>query len=149
MKKSKVTFPNILGYITIIICVIATAYLYWTAPPGLNALQLFISRFWEWVIIIIVVLVGAILALVDFGKHKECQGFDHENGTLYDAQGLIIKPGPGVHSGSSVCNICGSQMPGCWATVCYVCGYTFCYECSVIAEMDGHEVWACKRCMGL
>jgi hypothetical protein len=45
------------------------------------------------------------------------------------------------HSGHSVCNSCGKDMPGCWDVVCYSCNKTFCYKCSII--ISGY--WYCKN----
>lgn len=48
-----------------------------------------------------------------------------------DDQGRIIKPDENTEWGHSVCNRCGRDMPACWDTVCFDCGRTFGYECSV------------------
>lgn len=46
-----------------------------------------------------------------------------------------------IHSGHSVCNTCGKDMPTCWDTVCHICGDTSCYDCSYIIS----EYWYCEK----
>jgi len=47
-----------------------------------------------------------------------------------------------VHSGHSVCNICGKDMPTSWHIVCRTCNRTFCYEHAV--DIDNY--WYCPEC---
>ncbi len=46
-----------------------------------------------------------------------------------------------ITKGHSVCNSCGKDMPVVWDTVCSICRFTFCYDCSV--ERDGR--WYCEK----
>jgi hypothetical protein len=57
-------------------------------------------------------------------------------GTRRDVGGFFLI------SGDSVCNRCGSDMPGCWDVVCDKCRRTFCYRC---AQIIGDN-WVCKLC---
>ena len=50
-----------------------------------------------------------------------------------------------IHSGHSVCNECGKDMPGCWDVVCSNCSKTFCYDHAI----SGLKYWYCKKCSGL
>jgi len=57
-----------------------------------------------------------------------------------------------IYGGDSVCVSCGKDMPGCWDTVCSVCGDTSCYNCSYSDDhfwyfkkhTDDH-FWYCKK----
>jgi hypothetical protein len=65
-----------------------------------------------------------------------------ENKALTDEKGRITKISKGMHTGHSVCNKCGKDMPGCWEVVCYKCSKTFCYKCSL--NLNG--LWYCFNC---
>ena len=47
-----------------------------------------------------------------------------------------------VHNGSSVCNICGKIMSGCWDVVCKGCNKTFCYNHATAID----NYWYCNDC---
>ncbi len=60
-----------------------------------------------------------------------------------DSQGRITNIGnEDIHTGHSVCNTCGKDMPICWDTVCWGCRDTSCYEHSHTA--NGY--WFCEKC---
>ena len=60
-----------------------------------------------------------------------------------DFKGRIteLENGDNCHSGHSVCNNCGKDMPGCWEVVCNSCKKTLCYKCSI----DVLGFWHCKK----
>ncbi|MCK5604808.1 hypothetical protein KAR91_23160 [Candidatus Pacearchaeota archaeon] len=47
-----------------------------------------------------------------------------------------------VHTGHSVCGICGKDMPKCWDFVCEECNGTFCYDCA----NTKWAFWYCLNC---
>lgn len=47
-----------------------------------------------------------------------------------------------IHTGHSVCNSCGKDMPKVWDVVCKGCGRTFCYNCSD----SSLGYWYCYQC---
>ncbi len=63
---------------------------------------------------------------------------------IKDNQGRImgVDRSDNIHTGHSVCNKCGKDMPVCWNTICAGCQKTFCYEDSYV--QNGH--WYCKKC---
>ena len=54
---------------------------------------------------------------------------------------ICTKNGVNIYGGHSVCVSCGKDMPGCWDTVCSVCGNTSCYDCSHSDTAN----WFCKK----
>lgn len=52
---------------------------------------------------------------------------------IKDEQGRIthLERGDNCHSGHSVCNTCGKDMPRCWHTICSKCLGAFCYDHSI------------------
>lgn len=47
-----------------------------------------------------------------------------------------------TYGGNAICVTCGKKMPGCWDTVCAICGDNSCYDHST--AIDGH--WYCEKC---
>jgi len=60
---------------------------------------------------------------------------------------IQIEPDDIIHTGKSVCGICGKKMEVCWDVVCWKCGKTFCYNHSIVVNVyDVGDVWMCKQC---